>query len=433
MLNSVLLTSAQKVINSKSPTQCLITAKFISSADGSTFTFYPLLIDTLTFMCNYADEYSDDITMEMTISPHDYALMQDQGQDLLCVLTITYVDRYGTILYDPDPIVRQYHAIINDAQDIRQIVPDVQSLTEPSLKMSVQLLEETVYNLRNTRINTIYQTMTVKQAIYAIAQNLGIEQIHLVDPDNVHVYDHIEIGSYQGISTVFSYLQSICGVYFKGINYYITRGVLYVYPSYETNPTYDKTAIFYQVDTGRFAGSHVFHRTEDNSVSIVINSQPQVTDLSIKGSENIGTGVIFNRASRSVDGMTTIDSNEGALFTQSSSLAINLANPRTAVGLRNNVKYINGTDNPFPAMSELISHQASMMLVQWPHADPFQFDPCHQIIYYYDQNETMIKKTGMIERAAYQYVRKQKIDAKYMFECSGELMLRLAPNEKQTI
>lgn len=433
MLNSVLLNSASKVIESKSPTNCTIVAKFISSAEGSNFSFYPMFIDSIHLLYDYAENYGDEIDINMTISPKDYALMQDQGQDLLCILTLTYVDRYGKQVLNPPPRCVQYHAIINNPEDIRKTVPDVQLYTDPSRKISIRLMEKAVYALKSTKINTIYQTMSPKQVIYAIAQDLGVKSIHLVPPDNNHVYDHIEIGSYQGVSSIFGYLQSTIGIYQKGINAYVSKGVLYVYPPYETNPTYDRSSLFYQVDTGRYSGSTVYHRVENDSVSIVINSQPHSEDLSISGSENIGTGVIFNRASRMGDGYTTIDNNQGTQFTENPSLSISLNNPRTAVGLRNNIKYIHGTDNPFPAMSELISHQASLMTVNWPNADPFQMDPCQKLIYYYDRNGVMIKKTGIMEKALYVFSRKQKIDAKSIFQCDAQLILRLSPNETKVI
>lgn len=433
MLNSVLVESAGKVIASKAPTNCTLVAHFLSATEGSNFSFYPMFIDSLSLLYDYAGAYADEVDLEMTISPKDYALMQDQGQNLLCILTFTYVDRYGKQILNPAPKCIQYRAVINSPEDIRKTVPDVQVYTEPSKKISVRLFEETVYNLRTTKINTIYQTMTVTQAIYAIAQDLGITKIHLVPPDNTHVYDHIEIGSYQGISSIFGYLQSTVGIYQKGVNAYVTNGVLYVYPPYETNPTYDKSGIFYQVDTGRYAGSNVFHRKENDSVSIVINAQPHSEDLSITGAENIGTGVIFNRASRMGDGYTTIDSNQGSQFTQEPSLTISLANPRTAIGQRNNLKYIHGTDNPFPAMSELIFTQASLMTVNWPYADPFLMDPCQKLIYYYDRNEVMVKKTGIMEQAYYVFTRQQKMDTKHMFSCNAQLILRLSPNETKVL
>lgn len=429
MLNSVLMTSAGKVMSSTSPASFTITAHFISAAAGSKFSFYPILIDEIQLNQNFAQNFADELDLAMTISPKDYALLHDQGQDLLCVLTITYCDKYGKEVFTPPPIQKQYHAMINNARDIRKALPDVHVYTEMSTPISIRLIEPTVYALRHTKINAVYPAVTVKQAIYAITQAFGIERLHLVEPDNDHVYDHVSFGSYQNISSIYNYLQSVCGVYTKGINAYIQNECMYIYPPFETDPTYDKSTLFYQVDSGRYAGNDVFHRYENSTLSIVVNTQPHSYDLSIAGSENIGTGFVFNRASRLADGFTTIDSAQGAQYTQDPAFTVTLKNSRTASKDKNNLFHIHATDNPFPAMSELISHQASLMDVQWMNADPFIMDPCQKIVYYYDKNGTMIQKTGIMEKAAYRMVRLKQTDARSVFSCVGVITLRLSPNE----
>lgn len=429
MLNTILLKSALKVINSPAHAQYTVTAHFISAAPNSTFSFYPMLIDDIIFDMNYADNFADEIDLNMTVSPKDYALMQDQGQDLRCIVTITYCTKDGRQVFDPPPIQRQYVVMINDPVDIRNTLPDVQSYTEIQTPMSVRLVEETIYALRHTKINTVYQKMDVKQAIHAITQSFDIERIHLVEPDNTHVYDHIDIGSYQGISSIYGYLQSKCGIYQKGINAYFTNGVLYIYPPFETDPVYDKSVIFYQVDTGRFAGSHVFHKSEKDSVSIVLNTQGETIDLTISGAENVGTGFIFNRASRMTDGFTAIDSQQGAMFTEDPALSITLNDSRTVTGGRNNLFHVHGTDNPYPHMSTLMAYQASLMTVQWMNCDPFLLDPCQKVKFYYDKNKVMMARTGIMERAYYRLARMEKMHSKYVFGCVGLLTLRLSPNE----
>lgn len=429
MLNSTLLSSAQKIINNTSPAQFQIVAKFINSQDNAKFVWFPLRIDMIDIVKDFIGNFADVIDMTMIISPKDYALLQDQGQDLLCVLTITYLDKNGIVVYTPPPIQKQYHVLINDPRDIRKVTSDIQLHTEPSQTITVRLVEPLIYNLRHTKINTVYQNVTVTQAIHAITQAFTISKLQMIESDNTHRYDHIDISSYQGIDSIYGYLQSKCGIYPKGSTHYITDECLYIYPPFETAPEYDKTAIFYQVDSGRFSGNHIFHKLENNSVSIVVNSQPQSYDLSIAGSENIGTGFIFTRASRMTDGFTTIDSNKGVQFTENPALSVNLANSRTAVKDKNNLFHIKATDNPFPAMSQIVSHQASLMNVQWMNADPFQLDPGHAVAYYYDFNQKMVKKTGIVESAHYRISFMEKTNTKDRFGAVGDLVLRLSPNE----
>lgn len=433
MLNSILSKSAAKVMANTSPSQFIIEARFINSEPGSKFSYYPFMIEHITINRDYIENFGDEIDISMKISPKDYALLQDQGQNLLCILTITYVNKYFNTVYTPPPIRRQYNVMINNPRDIRKAIPDVQAYTEPQTDITIRLIEPTIYRLRHTKINTVYQNLTPTQAIHAITKSFEIEKIQMVSLDNTHKYDHIEIPSYQGISSIYGYLHSKVGLYQKGATSYITNEVLYIYPPFETNPTYDKTAIFYQVATGNYAGSHIFHRTENKSISIVINSQPESYDLSIAGAENVGTGFVFTRASHMTDGFTTVNSKEGAQFTNKPALTVSLNDSRTVMKDVNNVFHIKATDNPFPAMSQIVSHQASLMEVIWQNADPFQLDPGHAISYYYDKDERMVKKTGILEKALYQFSIITKKDGKDIFGAVGQLVLRLSPNSTMVL
>lgn len=433
MRNTVLSDAAQKVLDTKTPAMWTVSAHFFSAAQGSAFSFYPLFLETVSFVRNYADKYTDEIDLTTTISAHDYALLQDQGEDLRCVMTFTYCDQYGKQIFTPDPIQTQYCVFINDPKDIRKAFPDIQHYTEPNVPISVRLVEEVVYKQRKTKINAIYQTVTVTHAIYALTEALGIEKIHMVPSDNTQVYDHVVVGSFQGIDSVYGYLQNAHGVYTKGINAYVTGGVLYVYPAFETNPTYDKSVVFYQADTGQYAGMPSYHRKEGETVSVVITSQSDSFDLTISGSENIGTGFIFNRASRYNSGFTEIDPNTGAKFAEETSLAVTIPGARGSQKDSSNLFHIHATDNPFPAMSELMSHQASLATVNWLNADPFLLDPCTAVSYYYDEDETMVKKTGMIERASYLMSNVRRVGNYDVFACVGNLILRLSPNESKVL
>lgn len=433
MKNTTLLKTADSIIKAQTPTQYSIKARFINSIASSTFSFYPLRIERLSINRNYAENFGDEIDLYFKISPHDYALMQDQGQNLICILTMTYLNKNRTVVQNPKPIQKQYYVSIINPADIRSMAPDVQNITTPSLDIRVRLIEKTIYDLRQIKLNTIFQNVTITQAIYAIANHFGIEKVHLTKPDNVHVYDHIPIKSYQPIAGVYPYLQKNFGVYQKGINSYVTDGVLYVYPAFDTDPDYDKSVKFYQVDLNRYAGAQSYHKTETNLVSVVVANTPQVVDLSIAGSENVGTGFIFTKASKLVDGMSTLDSVSGAQYTEETSLAVSLKNPRTISSDSNNIIHIPPTDNPFPHMSRILSQQASLMTLKWEGADPFILDPPHKAEYMYDKNSVMYSRKGMIEKAQYEIVFTQKVSTYDLFSCVGLLTLRLSPNEMEVV
>ncbi len=433
MLNKVLLKRAEEIINTQKYTQFTIKARFINSSPQSTFSFYPLKIDRISINRDYASNFGDEIDLKFKISPHDYALMQDQGQDLICVLTMTYVDIRGYPVTKPKPVQRQYHVTIVNPIDVRSTVPDAGALTNPTLPITVRLIEKTIYEIRQKKVNTIFQNSSVDKVIYATASLFGIESVHLTPPDNKHIYDHVPILSYQSISSIYSYIQSSIGVYHKGINSYLVDGILYVYPAFDTDPTYDKTVKFYQVDQGRFSGLASYHKSDKNLTSIVVKDIPSVVDTSVAGSENVGTGFIFTKASKLLDGMTTLDSVSGPQFTEDNALTVTLKDIKSVISDVSNTIHIPPTDNPFRHMSKIVSQQASIMRMKWEGADPFIIEPPHRVEYMYDRNSVMYSRTGMVEKIKYEIIFTSKVGNYDMFSSAAEVFLRLSPNETQVI
>jgi hypothetical protein len=431
MLNQVLLNSAKYVINSDLPTLFNIDVVFTNSSPGSTFNLSPFRIEEIVFNKDYAGNFADEIFLTTILSPKDFALLQDQGQSLRCELTFTFLDKFSNVSFKLNPVKKSYNVFLTNPKDIRKSVPDVQNYTEPSMKTTIQLIEDTVYSLKKTKLNKIFTKCDMKSVIHDLVNDLGIKKLYLVKPDNEHVYDHVELETYLGIESLFVFLQTKYGVYAKGLNVYISDGCCYIYPPFETNPAYDKTLGVYQVSVGMFGGVACYHNNLANIVSVVINTEAKDYDLSISGAENNGTGFMFSRASRMADGLTTIDSKTGAQFTEKPSLKATLTDAKPLIPDSSNLKVIKPTDNPYPELSKLQSTQASLLKMNWQNANPFLLDPCYTVGFYYDSNGNQMTKTGIQESASYRVVRTHRAGDKDVFACNGELILRLSPKAKQ--
>lgn len=433
MLNQVLINTAKIIVDNGTPTTFNIDAVFTNSSPGATFNFSPLRIDDIALNKDYAGNFADEIFLSMTISPKDFALLQDQGQSLRCDLTFTYLDKFGNITFKKKPVKKSYNVFITNPKDMRKAYPDIQNYTEPSVNIILQLIEDSVYNLRMTKLNKIFTKTTLKSVIHDLVSNLGITKLHLIDPDNDHEWDHVEIESLMGIESLFVFLQTKYGVYIKGLNVYVSNGVCYIYPPFDTEIDYDKYFAIYKVSTGMYAGSINYHSELPTGINFVLNTEAKDYDLSIMGAENHGTGFLFPRASRMADGLTTIDSQTGAQFTENPSLKVTLNNPKTVIPGSNNLKIVKPTDNPYPHMAKLYSTQASLMQFNWSGADPFILDPCTQIQYYYDNDGKMMTKNGIQESASYRISRAHRAGDKDVFSCTGDMVVRLSLKEKQSI
>lgn len=433
MQNSTLLNAANAVIANPAATYFRLKFVFTNASTGSEFLFSPFKVTSLVINQDFVTNCYDDIRVTMTVCPKDYALFQDQGQNLECLLTLIWVDRNGQPVLSATPVQKKYMVMITDPRDVRKAIPDVHLYTTPSHSITFRLMESAVYDTRHRKINYGIQAATISDMIHSMLYGYNIKTIDLVAPDNTHTYDHIFIPSYMGFETGFSYLQSHYGVYAKGMCYYLTDGCAHIYPPYEVNPSTSQSLTFFQARTGYLGGSDFVHQKVGNDYRIVIDSQPHSYDLSVAGSENHGTGFTFNRASKITDGYTQLTPNTGADYTSDSSLMIKMDSTRTMGVGTSNLHHILATDNPFPHMSELAMHQASLMQVHWPGADPFSLIPGEQVTYCYDRNGTMIKKTGIVERGYFDIKAIKRDSDAQLFTCTGTLVLRLNPNESMIL
>ena len=433
MRNTALQKAATNVLTDPAAVYFRVKLTFSNSTTGSTWTFIPYVIDSLVFDYDFIENCYENITVTATMAPKDYAQMQDQGQALQALLTLTYVTENNTRLYSPAPVQKKYRVLLKDAIDIRKAVPDVQLYTTPSHQFSFQLMEETVYQARLIKLGVAYQSTTVSNVIHSLTEGYGVSTLSMVTPDNTHTYDHIIMPSYVGMTGAYGFLHSHHGVYCKGMGYYLQNSCMYIYPPYETNPTSDRTITFFQVKTGKYSGLSCRHKKVGNNYQVVIDSQPVSVDHSIAGVENHGTGISFIHANALTDGYTTIDANKGASFNSNTGSVISLTNSRTLDTDVNHINHVVATDNPYPHMSMLALRQASIMHVPWPGADPYSVIPNTKVVYCYDRNGTMMKKTGIVEHAHFEMKKMNTTGTMTMYGCTGNLTLRLSLNESLTL
>lgn len=431
MRNAVLAASIASVMSSPSPAQFLLKIDFLSKTN-SKFAYTPLIVDNLVIKQDFAHEYADNIVISFMVASADYATIQDNAEGLLAVLTITSLDRLGSTVYNPPPQQYIYQATIVNPKDIRRQLSDVSQRTLPDTTISIRLIDQTIYDLRHINIHGIYQNTTLADVMSHIAQTFNFKTLHLVPPDNTHTYDHIVIPPNKNFSEVFTYLQKTYGVYMKGLNFYGSNGVLYIYPPYETGPTFPQTCVVYQADDGAYAGAQAFHKTTGTTTEIVVNRESFSQDITVTSGENKGTASMFLRSSALVDGVVTVDETKGVQYQTGLSASLRLQNPRLASGNAQHTTYAKATDNPFSMATALASGQAVMVAADWGHAVPFLLLPGCTVRYSYDQDGVQMTQTGILEGVQCDLNRDARVGAGVMYLSSGKLILRLQPDPAVT-
>lgn len=423
--NTNLKALIDSVMSQVTPSQFHITLT-LTSQSNSSWTYRPMMITSLTLDQLYSDNYMDVLHIQFQIALADYAKLYDNAQNLFATLQIDTVDRFGKKVLSIAPIKKSYRAVVVDLIDVRRQFPDADARTVPDTPLKIHLIEPELYNIRQQKINAVYQTATLIDVIHHVTQAFNISTAYIVDPDNTHTYDHVVLPPLQSFSDVFYYLHAKYGLYANGCNHYYTSGVMYLYPPFKTDPQFPYTATFYQANEGDYAGASCFHRISGKNIEIVLNNLPPTKDLSVHAAENIGTASMMLRASQLIDGMINV-SQKTIKFNQDNAVAIRLNQSRLADSQNVHSTYTKATDNPFVGMSLIASKQAQMLVAQWTHAIPFSLSPGQNVIYYSSQNGVTQKRTGIIEAVTYIIQQGERVGPDILMACMAQIYLRLAP------
>ena len=229
----------------------------------------------------------------------------------------------------------------------------------------------------------------------------------MIEPDNKQVYQNMIIPPQQTFVTCMEFLQNYYGVYNKGISYYFTKDILYVFPTYETKPKTLDSAHFYYAGADAVTGVELYHAySEANMIHVVVSSTPVIRDLTDGGIENFGNTRLFQHSDRIVDLYSTIGEGKGSTVSRMGMGQLDLKEPNTSIfslkdtdfGISKdayNIVYKH-TSNLFREKSEIYSYMRSLIGIQWQNAYPDSFKPGHLIHYHYD-GEDMNRRTDSDE------------------------------------
>ena len=430
MTNTALRNAADNVIAESKPSHFIMSVTFLSETDPN-FEHTPIVVDDMTIVQGFGNNYMDDITVRFHASPREYRLFNDHEQNLLATVRMTFLSRTGqTINRRTPPVVRTYRAMLVDPKDMRELTVDAEKRIEYTMTIQMRLVEMSIYRIRQQRIHGIFQATTLKDILSYITQVFGITTTSIAPPDNTHTYEHITIPPAKGFLEIFTYLQKQYGVYMNGMTYYYTDEALYIYPPYDTDPKFPKTARIYRVEKGDYAGSSSFHRrVDDDIVDIVVTGNNESLNLGQIGAENNGTTQHFLRASQLIDGFA-VPADKMISYEENTSLAVETSVRKNMDSSKKVNRYTRAQDNLFDASSHLAKHQGRMAQVLWAQAVPFLLKPGQHIKYVHENDDKTQHRSGILDNASFYIERSAQTANGYMFTCYGFLTLRLEIKRK---
>jgi len=447
-ISAAMNAAVQKVLARTAYTEFVIELKLICSSDPG-WSFKPFFLERVTIAQDPIHSYADRISVKFECSPAEYMQLFQRQQELRAVLIIKYVDaQTEQYVFDPEPDLRKYIAFIKNPQDLYktyatgQFQPTERSVpTEQHqaqrVPVELDLIEEPVYNLRHVKFTGLFGDASINSLLLYISKMVqelprsvsnGITAVHLVPADNTHTYNNLQLSS-QDFASVFLYLQETYGVYMKGIEYYISNGVLYIYPPYENKPIIKDTIKIYNVAANRYVGLKSYHKRLDaNTIEIVAAGKTETRDIAGEGAENIGTGITFTRASQLIDNYVTMTADGPVMGRNNTVSLVNKVNRAMRRGANNSI-HAQTTDNICLAASKLAMWNATVVSFAWPQAIPMSLIPGSHVLYNYDDNNVFRTKHGILESTIYTILPKTRTGLGTIYNCSAVVQCRIEPDE----
>ena len=435
-VSAALSAAIDGVIQVHSITEFTLDIQFTNTEDAS-YHYTPSWIESLTIIQSFAEKFADRVILELTLSPTDYMQLFNNSKGLQVSLRIIYYDsQRSQRVFTPPPIARTYKAMLMNPQDLSKkhttgslmptaSMPLVEQHVATRIPAKLSLIESDAYTIRQQKFHGIYQKQKITDVISHVAQSFNIKQMYLVPPDNVMSWDHIVIPPSQGMNEIFDYLQYAYGIYMKGVDWYYTNNMLYVYPAYENNPKIKYTADIYNAPEGSYAGLHSYHAVDPSGIRLGIVSTTKVNtkDISRPSAENTGTGFSFTRASSLMDRSVTTN-RRGTFINNNNSLVVGTTTDRAMSNGANNPTHTKTTDNIFAESSKLAKWSAVLIECGWTNAVPFLLYPGHSIKYHFDKNGRFITQQGILERVVYSFKKQHQISNGYSYAGNATLNLR---------
>ena len=427
------------------------------------YEFEPIQINNLFIQQNFIKKYTDEISLNVSLTAEQYLTMFDNSRNLKCMIEFRLRSKDNDFVENVPIITKTYIALFKDKSDVRKRIPKETMVPKSTLDQSVvqadqmfsdvefQLIEELPHTLRNVKMNFQARNVTVKDMILLICKICEIKTICLTEPDNTTVYDNFIVPPTMTFDEAMNFLQDYYGVYDKGFQYYFTDDLLYIFPPFETDPKTPESAHLYYAGSNDH-GIEVFHAYDTaDFIHIVLNSAVDSKDLADDAVENIGTSVLFQSADRIIDFVSTIGEGKdpddatlglGKLDVKEINTGLHLCSKDDVGAVYNAYNPVFQFDyaNRYKYRSVINSYRRNLISSNWNSAIPYTFKPGYKLYYHFDSEDPSRReqgdvvgnsfmyntKSGTCEGIMYKFEPVSKKGEDWIFNCIGTFTLSCA-------
>lgn len=391
-------------------------------------------LDSFSIDKNFIKNTSDNIQMALNLKPEQVRQLVTKQSDLYVDIIIEYVDfNSGKVILDEEPIVLKYKAFIHDLAALTKkfgvgAFEDIDGKKDTSASMrdsmympvSMQLISEVDHVVNKASFTGMIRNVNVEEILRYAAAVMKIPKIKIEKADNINKYQIVSIPPDKGgFRIFFDHIHKTYGVYVNGFRYYLTNGMLYVYPPFDMKSTRTPKLTILRVSENSYGGMKNYHKLEGSDLSIVSNTKLGVQTLSNTKNENDGNTKIFIRSDGVFDGQVNKKTMKLNNITASmSSKADSTISSGSAVP-----KYVNSTLNMYGHASSFSESNTELIDLNWTNARIDMIEPGMPTNFMFDEKNIVMSKTGCVESVRYDftYVRKD------VYMCTAALSIRSDP------
>lgn len=394
----------------------------IFSEDNEEVKVTPYRIENFAILQDFEGSITDDIKLSVELFVEEALLVLTNYENLNVSLTFTQVDKnHFDIIDDVDPMHFEFKVIIEGAQDLlkkynrNELIRDAEEDADDSalnahmdrrIPLTLQLFSKEILELKKKKINSMLKSCTVKDAIYFVANVLGIENVFMKGCDNARLYKNINFPPNASVDNVFDYLQESLGVYGKGMGFYVmcvTSTTLYVYPKYETNPEItelDRVLHLYNLPEDTYLGAHTYHYIDEyNQLHVICNKSTYTENMSETDVENTGTNIVALRTDTLVD-LNRESAGSSGKFNDDKLINISMDKYKAASTTNNNnMKYVGVSNNALKFTSDLCANKYVKLSTYWTLALPYHVYAGMPVVFHYEDINGYKTVSGILSSA----------------------------------
>ncbi len=424
----------------------LFTLKLLlKNYDDPLFELSDITVDKIKIEQLFSGNVTDDIQVNLNILPEDLLQLVKFQKSLYAELIIDYIDwESGELVLEELPEIYTFRVFIHDLENIakRYNISALVNLDEDDIVLestvssiidiTIQLITDENYQINKASFVGMLSNITVEKAIKFVSVKMGIKRINMIPAHNNAIIHRLVVPpAVSSFKQFITYVQEKYGVYTEGISYYLTGGILYVYPQYFIDIVRPKKLRVLKVNPNTNMGLPNYHTDEEDIITIISNSDIVHQAMSNVIMENDGNSQVYSSADKVIDGqvkvlgddVSIIDINRACTNNVNHGVASEAAIP----------KFKGDTINMFHQVSSLSGSNTEIILTGWSFSRLFLLTPGIPVEYIYDEEEITMMVTGILESTSTDIIKMEGTHGGHKaYNATTTLMLRLDVDTNKT-